>query len=233
MESPLSIVSGYWSVKNKHDLKYLEWFKSSLQIQCPYVFFGNKESIELIKTYRGTLPTYYIELAIEDFYTYKFKNIFKIDRSHCPSAELNMIWNEKIFLIEKASKINPFNSTHFAWIDAGICTYRTKTPPSIPFPNISKLNKLPLDKFIFTSSDRPYFEPKLLSKYYHYVSGTYLLNIHIISSFINLYKEYLDKLVTPNNIYTDQVILTHIYKDHPELFYKLGHGYGELVPLLY
>jgi hypothetical protein len=187
----------------------------------------------MIKSYRKDLPTYFIELELEDFYSYKYSDRMITHEVHCPSVELNMIWNEKIFLIEKASKINPFNSTYFAWIDAGISTYRTKTPPSIPFPNISKLNKLPLDKFIFTSSIKSYFEPKLLSTYYHYISGTYLLNINIISSFTNLYKEYLDKLVTPNNIYTDQVILTHIYKDYPTLFYKLGDGYGQIVPLLY
>jgi hypothetical protein len=32
---------------------------------------------------------------------------------------------------------------------------------------------------------------------------------------------------------TDQIILTHLYKDNPELFYKLGDGYGEIVPLLF
>jgi hypothetical protein len=45
MSAPLTAVSGYWSVKNKHDSKYLEWFKNTLQIRCPYVFFGNKFGI--------------------------------------------------------------------------------------------------------------------------------------------------------------------------------------------
>lgn len=71
---------------------------------------------------------------------------------HCPSVELNLIWNEKIFMIQKACKINPFNSEWFKWIDAGICTYRDNSPPNIPFPNVNKLNKLPIDKFIYSSS---------------------------------------------------------------------------------
>jgi hypothetical protein len=47
------------------------------------------------------------------------------------------------------------------------------------------------------------------------------------------YKEYLEKLLKPDNIYTDQVILTHIYNDYSSMFFKLGHGYGELLPILY
>ena len=50
----------------------------------------------------------------------------KTHPKHCPSIELNLIWNEKIFFIEKAKNINPFNSEYFMWVDAGICTFRKK-----------------------------------------------------------------------------------------------------------
>ena len=151
----------------------------------------------------------------------------------CPSVELNIIWNEKVFLLEKASILNPFNSEFFAWVDAGICTYRDSAPPTRPFPDLNKLALLPKDKFIFTSSQAPNYEPSRLHTYYHHVSGTYVLHINIISEIIILYKEYLEKLLKPDNIYTDQVILTHIYNDNPDFFFKIGDGYGELLPLLY
>ena len=65
-----TVVSGYWIVKNKrshHD--YLNRFSRSLKINCPYVFFGNKESIKIVKKFRTDLPTYYIECDINNFYT--------------------------------------------------------------------------------------------------------------------------------------------------------------------
>jgi hypothetical protein len=233
MEAPLTIVSGHWFVPNKHNNRYLGWFYTSLKINAPYVFFGNKESIQIVSQYRGNLPTHYIECEIEDFYTYKYKDKMRLDRAHCPSAELNMIWNEKIFLIEKAAALNPFKSSYFAWVDAGICSYRSKMAPSTPFPDINKLVNLPKDKLIFTSSVES-FEPERLSGYYHYVCGTaYVLHRDIIPRFVELYREYIDKLINLSKIYTDQVIWTHIYRDYPELFYKLGNGYGEVVPLLY
>ena len=60
----ITCVSSYFPVKNKHSNKYLEWFKNSLAINCPYVFFTNKNNIELIKSFRKDLPTYYIECEI-------------------------------------------------------------------------------------------------------------------------------------------------------------------------
>ncbi len=44
----------------------------------------------------------------------------KTDSTHCPSVELNLIWNEKIFMLQKAYKLNIYNSDYFMWIDVGI-----------------------------------------------------------------------------------------------------------------
>ena len=235
MSYPLTAVSGYWIVKNKFDTEYLTWFNNTLKINCPYVFFGNSETIEIAKKYRGSLPTHYIECEISDFYMYKYKDYMITDPRHCPSVELNMVWNEKIFLVENAAKLNPYNSEFFAWIDSGICVYRHKMPPTFQFPNSNKLTLLPKDKFIFTTTEHPVFEPdKLHNPNYHCISGTsYILHKNMIPRIIYLYKEYLKKYLNLDRLYTDQIILTIIFNDNPELFYKLGHGYGEIIPLLY
>jgi len=93
---------------------------------------------------------------------------------------------------------------------------------------------LPTDKFIFTSSDRPDFQVQYVSptNYYHYISGTFMLHRSFIDEFAELYKTYLEAYMSKENIYTEQVILTYIFKDRPHLFYKLGHGYGALLHLL-
>jgi hypothetical protein len=41
----------------------------------------------------------------------------------------------KMNLVLEASIINPYKSEWFCWIDAGICIYRDKKPPLLPFPN--------------------------------------------------------------------------------------------------
>lgn len=235
MESKLTCVSGYWIIKNKHGNQFNDWFKTTLRINCPYIFFGDKQSIELVKKYRNDLTTYYIELNIEDFITYQYKNKMITHPYHCPSTELNLIWNEKIYMIQKAFNLNPFQSDYFCWIDAGICTYRNKYPPNQPFPNLEKLNKLPTDKFIFSSSCNFNSNRFIKGQYHlhHFISGTsYILHKNIIDKFINLYNEYL-KLIDKNYIYTDQVILTLIYKNNKDLFFKYIDGYGEIITSMF
>ena len=175
-----------------------------------------------------------VELNIEDFESYKYKNLMVTNAVHCPSVELNLIWNEKIFMIEKALILNPFNTDFFCWIDAGICCFRNKLPPYNLFPDTDKLNLLPKNKFIFSSSCE-YDEYKILNNInQHYISGTsYILHKDIVAMFANLYKEYMEKLIKKNNIWTDQVILSRIYIDNKELFYKLCNGYGENINYLY
>ena len=223
-----TIVSGYWVVKNKHNNKYDEWFEKTLRINCPYVFFGTKETIKMAKKYRRNLPTHYIRLELDDFETKKYKNDFIIDSIHAPSAELNMIWNEKIFLIQKAKNINPFNSEYFVWCDAGICIYRENPPPIEPIPLLSFTK----DKFIYTESNPMSNDDIRYSN--HHISGTFLIHKDFIDAFTDIYKSYQDKLIPrKDNIYTDQVIYTHIFRNRPELFLKVGTGYGKIIELLY
>lgn len=226
------MVSAYFPVKNKHTNHYLEWFKNTLSIRCPYVFFTNKDTIDLIKKFRKNLPTYYVICDIEDFYTYKYKDKMITHMLNCPSVELNLIWNEKLFMIQKSYQINPFNSEWFLWVDAGICTYRNRYPPTHNFMDVNKKQNLPKNKFIYCSSygyNANFVTP---TNYYHHISGTFMLHKNLINEFIDIYKIYLDKLVDKNNIWTDQVILTHIYKDNPNMFYKLCDGYGSILNYL-
>lgn len=227
----LTCVSGYWRVKNKYggEQRYKKWFENTLRINCPYVFFANKEGIELIKGFRRELPTHYIEMDIDEFYMNKYKGMIKTQWEHCPSVEINLIWNEKIFLMQKAKDLNPFNSEFFMWVDAGITPYRDVYPPTTPFPNIDKLMALPKDRFIYSESN-PYKEAAVdKNKYYHHISGTYLLHKDFIDAFAEVYKRYLAELLPYDNIWTEQVLLTHMFKDDPTLFYKLCVGYGQTV----
>lgn len=231
---PLTCVSGYWRCKNKHSNKYeTEWFKNTLMIQAPYIFFGDKESLEVIRQFRSGLLTYYIELEITDFFTYRYKDQMITDNWHCPSVELNLIWNEKMFLIEKAGTLNPFNSDFFAWVDAGVCVLREFKPPPLPFPNKNKLKLLPTNKFIYSASE-PYEEHRVDEPNWHHISGSaFMLHKNIIAPFVHLYKKYLELLINRDRVWTDQIIWTHIFKDHKHLFHELCWGYGGICLFLY
>ena len=99
----------------------------------------------------------------------------------------------------------------------------------------NKLNKLPRDKFIYCSTNNNEYTNKF-KKYnyhlYHHVSGTYILHKNIINKLVSIYRNYLE-LIDKDDIWTDQVILTHIYKDNKELFYKYCNGYGTIISDLF
>ena len=227
----ITCVSAYYQVKNKHDNSYNEWFKHTLSINLPYVFFTNRETVEFIKSFRKDLPTYFIECDISQFETYKYKDKFATHPGHCPSVELSMIWHEKLFMVEKACELNPFNTDWFHWVDAGVCVYRDTHPPNNV--NTELLKQLPTDKFIFSSSNYHYI-PHMVSTNsdYHHIAGTsYILHKTFVNTFIKLYKTYLEN-VSDKCYITDQIILTRIYKDHPELYFKLCRGYGNVTAML-
>jgi hypothetical protein len=229
-----TVVTGYWVIPNKYpSSKFLEWFSNTLRVNCPYIVFGDRESLEIIKKYREGLPTHYIEKQIKDFYTYKFRDTIQAHPEHCPTKELHMIWSEKIFLMDEAACINPFGSEWFAWLDAGISSYRTRQPSPLPWPDNNKLSTLPKDKFLFTTSDSPIFKEGTGRSYYHYISGTFMLHRDFLKIYKIIWKKKLDELlISPTWRYLDQVVHTIIYREHPDLFHCLGHGYGAIGPLL-
>jgi len=228
-------VSAYYPVKNKHGDKYLEWFQNTLSIHCPYVIFTTQYQIPLLQSFRKELPTHFVECDFTEFETYQYKDVMQVHPVHCPSIQLNLIWNEKVFFMQRASIMNPFCSEWFIWVDAGICVYRDTPPPCRPFPDPAKMRRLPQDKFIYSSS-QPY-RPNDVSptRYYHHVSGgVFVMHQQMMDDFVSLYKEFLDACkMNSNCIWTEQVVLTHIFKDNPEMFHRLVDGYGAIITKLH
>ena len=206
----LTAVSCYYEIPNKHDTKFYKWFETTLQINCPYVIFTSRDMVSIIQQYRGSLPTHIIVYDISDFYMYRYKDNIKTHPQHCPSVLLNLIWNEKINMIHRAADLNVFKSDWFMWIDAGICTFRNKSPPTKDISYIPMLAKLPRTKCIYTSSN-PYNAREVTrTNYYHHVSGTYMFHKDAIPDFAYKYYWMIHAAIRYPNIWTDQVVLTHL-----------------------
>ncbi len=228
---PITAVSGYWPVTNKHHNAFDHWLPRTLQINCPYVIYSREEDMDRLKQCRGEKPTVCIKRDIPEFVTYKYYNAIQTHPRHVPSKELQCIWNEKLFLLRETARLNPFESEWFIWIDAGLFLYRDQPPPEIPFCT-EKLKSMPKDRLLFSSSDSPTFCPEAVQEgnYYHYVSGIFMIHKDGIERFVSMFETYVEKLLSQETwIYTDQVILTHMYKDHPEMFQWVIHDYGRLV----
>ena len=242
MNNKLCCVSGYWQVKNKHENSFDSWFKNTLNVNHPYIFFCNENIIDNIKFYRNNFPTHFLNYDLNNFLTNALP--FRDDITHplhCPSIELSKIWHEKMNLLDIASKLNPYNSEWFFWIDAGMCSLRN-SDRTFEFKNLDKLDKLDIDKFHYTKSVvNPTFSYENIKRgiYTHEISGTYLIHKNMIGKFKDLYYQYLyltlnniDKLQEKYFAASDQCIWSLIYVNHPELFNKIGDGYGEIINYL-
>jgi len=205
-----------------------------MKINCPYIIFTTEDLIPILQSYRIGLPTHFISYPITDFITYHLRYLVQTHPIHCPSVDLNLIWNERIHMIRKAVNLDIFQSDWYMWVDAGINVFRDISPPPIDISSISKINTLPKNKLIYSSSNPIEAELVTTTRYYHHIaSGTMIIHSGFISLFADAYYKYLMKLFDKNNIWTEQVILTHIHKYHPELFYKLTDGYGQILTWIY
>jgi hypothetical protein len=149
-----TIVTAYFQLpisKKSHD-QYTQWMKNMLIIQTPMLIFSDKASKPLIQRFRGSLPTHYVTLDLDDFYTARYEISFyehqlldhEIAIGHNP--QLYMIWNEKSHFLKQASEINPFQSDYFLWVDMGC--FRVPNTRYVQWPNPQKITQLEPDKML-------------------------------------------------------------------------------------
>ena len=219
----LSVVSGWWNVtksKSKIDT-YYNWFKTSLRINMPYVFFTDTENFESFTRYRRDICTVLVPKKMSEFLTYDSYKEEWTDPLHVPSRELGMIWLEKINLLMEAAKI--VDSEYLAWVDAGLPLFRSNHPPPEEwFEDVIK--SLPYDRVGYAYVKDSYNT--------HSFGGGFLIMhrsiiplVHYL--FYNQYdiarKEYGDWRVG-----SDQIIFTDVREKYPELFHAPTYDYGDI-----
>ena len=100
-----------------------------LQIPVFLVIYGSKTTIPAIKMQRQIYNldkyTKYIQVELEDLWAYQFLQKVKENRAkYWPTrdertcAESHIICCNKFDFVQETITINPFNTTHFGWIDA-------------------------------------------------------------------------------------------------------------------
>jgi hypothetical protein len=224
----VTVVTGFWKVNGKHSMKhYLEWFKNTLTINSSMIFFYSDENFRcLVSKLRHELPTHFIRLSLSDFEGTKYLMKNWTHPEHVPSTSLGLIWIEKVVLIDKARRLNIYDTDWFAWIDAGNAYYRYQKIPSMVWPSITNIDILPLDKIIYTDIDN-----------WRGFGGTAFLYHRNITSFVKLeFWKHLQVCKSTFNDWrclSDQIIFSLMRSQFPDLFLSIGQGYGSVVPILF
>lgn len=239
-EHKVTIVSGHWALqRSKHTIQeYFIWWENILGINAPMVFYTNDRVI--VKTvsrirHPNRKPTSYVYRDIEEEMYPLFPEYKEHWSSHdVPGKDVGIIWLNKLFMIKDAIATNTFETDWFVWCDAGNAFYRK--PPAVGpqvWPHPDALFNLPKDRFIYTSSWVPFK--------YHSIAGTAFMYHSDIASLMEDYfmKAWSDCVSACKGkrqcslCGSDQILLSHIKNEHPELFFQAGYGYGNLIAYLF
>ena len=223
-----TVVSGYWEVTSKHSpQEYGAWFKNTLRVNAGMVFFYEDEAVRRsVADIRRGLHTVFIQLALRDLAAVQLYNPAWVHARHIPTPQLGVIWLEKVLLVQRAARANPFNSSWFAWMDAGCAAYRERPPGDEPWPDERALARLPRDRVIYTH----------VQAWFHHFAGTaYLYHLDMVVPVRERFENEVKRCAATLNAWpcgNDQYILTQLLDRNPAAFYKLGDGYGDLMLLL-
>ena len=224
-----TVVSGYWLVNNKHrGSSYDTWFTTTLRLNVPYVFFYEDEEVRhQVAAARVGLPTHFVRRPLADFVSRETYNARAWVNADVRTAELGMIWLEKVHCVSDAARENVFHTDWFAWVDAGNAAYRWRDIPEAPWPHPAVLGSLPHRKVVYTH---------VVGEYHRFAGTAFLYHrrfaSHIARAFLSSVKDCareLDNWKCGN----DQFIFTSLLETTPNSFHVVGQGFGDLVPLLF
>jgi hypothetical protein len=166
----VTYVSGYWFVPQNTKHLYEGHYKPLLAatmamfVDKPMVFFYGQDfirnslssfrNIQFVKLPVHQLPTYAVSATyLANVKARDLRIPWKPNEKHCIHVQRELhesgedsyrkvfsIWTSKVLLMKKIATENPYRTTHFAWVDAGLSKFRREPnlyrAPSYPRHNL-------------------------------------------------------------------------------------------------
>lgn len=135
---------------------YLNWFSKTLQINCPFIIFAESNLSNFIMKHRNENPTFIINQSLNEIPLYYLKdqiqsildsdeykkNMSDCERIECKDAIYSVIQYSKFKWLKESSRINPFNSKYFFWLDAGASRFIDSSDMKNEYPSQESINQL-------------------------------------------------------------------------------------------
>ena len=244
----------FYVLKSKFPIEtYLKWINNLLSIVKHFnlVIYTNKESVVyLLKLIDPTNKKIKVIIKpLSHFYTYKYKDywIKNHEKSNMGMHkiidwQLNMLWNEKVFLVNETIKKGHFKTYYYGWCDIGYFRNRDvdlNTMYLNGWPNDNKILGLN-DKrihygcvqnntitYVKLSNDiknhyinKKSSQPSIQFDEMCFAGGFFILKPEFIDIYTRLYDEKLVYYFMNNFIVKDdQMIIMDIIFMNPNLFY--------------
>jgi hypothetical protein len=259
MNNKITLVTGLWDI-NRGDLNegwsrdfdshYLKQFKNFLKIPYNLIIFGDKELGEFIEKNKTHDNIQFIERSTEWFKQHFFEDIQRIrnnpkwynqvgwlkDSTQARLEMYNPLVMSKPFLLNDASILDKFDSTHLFWLDAGITNtvhvgYFTH---DMVLDKLDEINKISFVAFPYeTNTEIHGFEYSKINDYCGekvkrvcrggFFGGPKEEVGGFSSEYYNMMEETLKQglMGTEESIFT---ILTYVYEDRYQFYEINGNG---------
>lgn len=241
--SDITVVTCYFNIKSKFPSQtYKTWMKNFLEIPMNLVVFTDMESSGMINYFRKHhVNTKIIISKLEDFYMYKYFDYFIYSNTIDPEKnihypELYLIWAEKTWFVDKAIKLNCFNTSWFFWCDIGciratdISKHYINFPQFNVLPDPSKIIYSRVGQFhendIHKSDDgvlQMYRDIHDVTKLTRIQGGFFAVHVSMIKKLTELYEQNFCSFMK-NKLFAgkDQYIMYNMYVNNPDVFFIIN-----------
>ena len=169
--------------------------------------------------------THIFKLAIQDTYFYKdierikfLMESFVITNSNQDkdTALYVVTTNNKMDFMERAIELNPFQSSHFLWMDFGI-NHVAKDVELIDtwFPHIpDKIKQLCINPYLEDTPPKEYFQ--LI--YHNCAGGLFSGSVENLLKYSSLFKQKTADIYQQGWYQLDEAVMTIVQRENPDLF---------------
>jgi hypothetical protein len=223
--------------RNRKLDSYIDFSKKFLlQLPYPIIFFidENEEIFNIIYNFRKELNLLDKTIIIKNNFTNTFfyKDLSRLqelqEKFHLLNGEINhetphyiILNNNKFDCIDKATELNPFDSTHFLWMDFGInhVAESTEYINDWIFKIPDKIKQLCINPYTENSSQKEHF--KLI--YHNMGGGLFSGSKNNLIKYSELFKLKTEEIYNEDWYQIDEAVMTMVQRENPDLF-ELFYG---------
>lgn len=217
----------------------------------PIVFFvdetDNEEIIACIQKERDKAgykeQTYIYKIDVENTHYYKYidrltelQKTFRIFNGHIEheTPHYITITNDKFFFVEKTIELNPFQSTHFIWIDFGInhvardCHRIHDWITDIP----DQIKQMCINPYVEDrlKGDDPIHDRRIFTNIYHHTAaGVFSGNAEHMLRYSRLFLSKTEQIYAENWYQLEEAVMTIVQRENPDLFVNYYGDYKGII----
>lgn len=218
--------------RNRKLDSYIDFSKKFLlKLPFPIIFFIDENEITYNAIYNSRKElnllnkTYIYKCDFKT--TYFYKDILRLENLQTQfniiNGEMNhetplyiILNNNKFDCIDKTIELNPFNSSHFIWMDFGINHVAENTEfiykwiHNVP----DNIKQMCINPFIENIDFKEYFR----FIYHNMAGGLFSGSANNMKKYSELFKNKTEEIYNQNWYQIDEAVMTMVYRENPELF---------------